>query len=163
LPDKWIVRAAKPDDAPALARLRYEFRTERRTAEEPAANFLRRCAEWMGRRLEGDSAWRCWVAEAGGQLLGTLWLQLIEKIPNPVAEGELHGYISSVYVIPQRRHAGVAGALLDACLRECDRIKIDIVFLWATPRSRALYQRKGFAVRDDLLDRRSARLEPRDS
>lgn len=163
MPDNWIIRAAKPDDAPALARLRYEFRTERRTAEESAAKFLRRCAEWMGHRLQGDSAWRCWVAEAGGQLWGTLWLQLIEKIPNPVAERELHGYVSSVYVIPQSRHSGIGSALLDACIRECDRIQVDVVFLWSTPRSRVLYQRKGFAVRDDLLDRRSAGRQPWES
>jgi GNAT superfamily N-acetyltransferase len=163
LPEEWIIRAAKPDDAPELARLRYEFRTERREPVEAAAEFLRRCAEWMGPRLQSDSAWRCWVAEAGGRLLGTLWLQLIEKIPNPVAERELHGYISSVYVIPQRRRAGIGSALLDTCLRECDRMEFDVVFLWSTPRSRVLYQRKGFAMRADLLDRRSTRREARES
>jgi N-acetylglutamate synthase-like GNAT family acetyltransferase len=86
--------------------------------------------------------------------VGTLWLQLVEKLPNPGDETELHGYVSSVYVAPALRNEGVGTGLLTACLAECDALAIDAVFLWSTPDSRRLYERHGFAVRDDLLDRR---------
>jgi GNAT superfamily N-acetyltransferase len=94
------------------------------------------------------------VAVAEGRLVGTLWLQLVEKLPNPGDEPELHGYVSSVYVAPALRGMGVGTALLTACLAECDALAIDTAFLWSTSDSRRLYQRHGFAVRDDLLDRR---------
>jgi hypothetical protein len=32
---------------------------------------------------------------------------------------------------------------------------VDAIFLWPTDRSRALYQRLGFKVSDDLLQRRT--------
>jgi len=151
----YRIRVAEPADAAELARLRYDFRTETRPGAEPASSFLVRCRSWMEQRVGEGSAWRCWVAESEGRLVGTLWLQVIEKLPNPVNEKERHGYISSVYVSPDYRHAGIGGALLDVCLAECEGAAVDMVFLWATPRSRALYRRKGFAPRDDLLDRRS--------
>lgn len=108
----------------------------------------------MGQRLQEGGTWRCWVAVLGGTLVGTIWLQLIEKLPNPVGHLERHGYISSVYVVPELRNGGLGSALIEACLAECARQGVDAVFLWPTARSRPLYQRYGFAVRDDLLERR---------
>ena len=148
------VRLAGPADAPALARLRYAFRAELDPSPEDQSGFLRRCERWMAERLSGRGPWRCWVAEEGDKLVGTVWLQVIEKLPNPVGESECHGYVSSFYVVPSRRSAGHGSALLSACLQECERRGTDAVFLWPTPRSRQLYQRHGFVARDDFLERR---------
>jgi GNAT superfamily N-acetyltransferase len=153
-PVDFRIRRAGPADLPELARLRYQFRTERRPPTEPEAGFLLRCSTWMASRLAPAGGWRCWVAESDGELVGTLWLQLVEKLPNPGEEAETHGYVSSVYVLPSRRNAGVGTALLEACLRECDSEETDTVFLWSTLESRRLYLRHGFAARQDLLDRR---------
>ena len=141
-------------DAPTLARLRYDFRASQDPVAEPEADFLARCTSWMAARLVPGSAWRCWVAEDAGRLIGTLWLQLLEKLPNPVAEAELHGYITSVYVDRSRRGAGLGSRLLDTCLRICVAEGLDAVILWPSTRSRRLYERHGFAVRDDLFERR---------
>jgi GNAT superfamily N-acetyltransferase len=147
------IRRAGPADAAELARLRYEFRSARHPAREEREPFLERCAQWMRLRLTPEARWRCWVAQEGTDAVGTLWLQLVEKIPNPGQEPELHGYVSSVFVIPARRNTGVGAALVEACLAECDRLRLDTVFLWCTPESRRLYRRHGFAERDDFLSR----------
>jgi GNAT superfamily N-acetyltransferase len=86
-----------------------------------------------------------------------VWLQLIEKLPNPVAEPEWHGYVSSLYVEPSERSGGLGSALLAECLAECASRAVDAVVLWPTPRSRTLYLRHGFAVHDDLLQLRGHR------
>ena len=148
------VRAATPADAAELAELRYQFRTELDSPVEGKAEFLERCTGWMATQLGPGGRWRCWVAQSGGALVGTIWLQRIEKLPNPVGHRGYHGYVSSVFVQPGLRQAGIGSALLAACLTECEAEGIDAVFLWPTERSRPLYQRHGFAVRDDLLERR---------
>lgn len=148
------IRRGTPADAAELARVRYAFRAELDPPVESEAEFQERCARWMAERLHQKHGWRCWVAARGDTLVGTVWLQLVEKLPNPVGHRGLHGYVSSVYVVPELRGAGIGSALLAACLREADALEIDAVFLWPTPRSRGLYQRYGFAVRDDLLERR---------
>jgi ribosomal protein S18 acetylase RimI-like enzyme len=148
------IRAAGSGDATALAGLRHEFRSDLAPATEAEAAFLERCTGWMARRLAAGSPWRCWVAETGTTIVGTVWLQLIDKLPNPVAEPERHGYVSSLYVRPAHRGAGLGSELLGACLQECERLELDTVVLWPTPASRSLYLRHGFAARDDLLARR---------
>ncbi len=97
------------------------------------------------------------MAETPEVVLGMSWLQLLEKLPNPVGEPEMHGYVSSLFVRSERRGAGIGSALLAACLDECESCGADAVFLWPTPRSRALYERHGFALGDDLLERRLER------
>jgi GNAT superfamily N-acetyltransferase len=149
----WPIRRAVVDDAPELARLRYEFRSTQQTMVEDREQFEERCRYWMRERLLPGAAWRCWVGIDKGRLIGTLWLQVVEKIPNPGEEQEYHGYISSVYVIPDHRHSGVGTALLLACLEECDSLDLDAVFLWCTPESRPLYERHGFHGPGPLLCR----------
>lgn len=149
-----IVRPGERRDVPALARLRYEFRAGQDAPIESEADFLARCTGWMTARLVPGGSWRCWLAEAAGRAVGTVWLQRIEKLPNPVAEPESHGYVSSLYVVPSSRGAGLGSRLLGACLEACQAQEMDAVILWPTARSRSLYLRLGFAVREDLLERR---------
>jgi GNAT superfamily N-acetyltransferase len=87
-------------------------------------------------------------------MVGTVWLQFLEKLPNPVAEPERHGYVSSLYVRPDFRGAGLGSALLSTCVETCRRYEVDAVLLWPTPASRSLYLRHGFEPREDLLERR---------
>ncbi|MGH7631972.1 MAG: GNAT family N-acetyltransferase [Gemmatimonadales bacterium] len=148
------LRPAVPADAAPLSRLRYEFRAALGPAAEDPERFLERCAGWMREHLATPGPWRCWTTEAGGGIAGMVWLQLVEKLPNPVAERELHAYITSLYVKPEHRDAGMGSALLGAALRECEDRRVDAVLLWPTPRSRSLYQRHRFGVAEDLLVRR---------
>jgi GNAT superfamily N-acetyltransferase len=147
------IRPATPADAGELAALRYEFRAALDPSQEPAETFQRRCASWMASRLEAG-AWRCWVGEREGRIIGTAWLFVIEKLPNPVAEPERHGYVSSLYVRPECRGSGLGSRLLSTVLETCEAEHCDTVFLWPTARSRSLYLRHGFDFREDLLERR---------
>jgi GNAT superfamily N-acetyltransferase len=146
------IRLAVPADAAELARMRYEFRSALGRASEAEGEFTERCAAWMRERLVDGSPWSCWVLEAEGAVCGQLWLQLIEKVPNPVPELELHGYITNIYVRPAARGDGAGRMLLEAALAYCRQHHVDSVILWPTDRSRTLYARHGFAVRDDIME-----------
>lgn len=145
------VRRATREDAVSLAALRHQFRAPRGDNVESDDDFLRRCADWMRARLQADSAWRAWVAEWRGDIVGGVWLQLVEKIPNPVAETEWHGYVSNLFVRETVRNRGVGSLLLRASLDECAAADVDNVILWPTPQSRSLYCRHGFAEADNML------------
>ena len=145
------IRFAKPSDAPPLARLRYAFRASTGRATEPEADFIQRCAIWMEKHLQGE-AWHCWVAEIDEQLIGAVWLQLVEKIPNPRAEAEHHAYVTNFYIQEEARGRGIGSKLLRAALDWCRERDVHTMILWPTERSRSLYERFGFAVRDDLME-----------
>src|SRR4051794_15005038 len=149
------IRPATAADAAVLAELRYEFRTALDPGVRPEAGFQARCAVWMATRLPQTEVWRCWIAKDRADApLGMVWVQFLEKLPNPVHEPELHAYITSFYVRPAGRNRGVGSALLDAALAACGARSCDTAFLWPTPRSRALYLRFGFTERAGMLERR---------
>jgi GNAT superfamily N-acetyltransferase len=145
------LRRATQEDAASLAALRHEFRAPRSDTVEPGDEFLRRCTDWMRARLHADSWWRAWVAEWRGDIVGAVWLQLVEKIPNPVVETERHGYVSNLFVRESVRNRGVGSLLLRASLDECAAADVDNVILWPTPESRSLYCRHGFSAADNML------------
>jgi GNAT superfamily N-acetyltransferase len=149
------IRPATPADAPVLAQLRWELRTALAPEIDPEGGFRDRCAAWMADRLTSSNAWLSWLAEdAADAPLGTVWVQLVEKLPNPVHEPDLHAYLTGFYVRPAGRNLGLGSALLEAALAACTQRGIDTVFLWPTPRSRPLYTRYGFRDRAGILERR---------
>lgn len=152
MPDA-LIRLATPADAETLARMRYAFRASLGAAVEDEATFVQRATSWMAPRLaDAEGQWRCWVAVQDGAIAGHLWLQTIEKIPNPVVELERHAYITNVFVAEDVRGAGIGQSLMDAALTFCRDNGVDSVILWPTSRSRTLYARNGFAVRDDIME-----------
>jgi GNAT superfamily N-acetyltransferase len=152
------IRLARSSDCRGLAEMRYRFRTETESATETKSRFMRRCTSWMRTRFRsGSHPWRCWVAEEGKWLLGHVCVQLIEKIPNPVNEPELHAYLTNFYVIPEMRDQGLGQKMLSKALSWCRTRETDAVILWATVASRSLYRRCGLVEPTDIFElRRSA-------
>ena len=144
------LRAATAKDAPALARLRYTFRSITDQNQENENDFLERCSQWMADRLSQGS-WRCWVVEKENEIVGVLWLQLIEKIPNPTSEPEFHGYITNVFVDESLRGAGLGSQLLNEAIAFCRSYPVHSIILWPSEKSRTLYERHGFSVKSNLL------------
>ena len=145
------IRAAVPGDAERLAQLRWEFRVARAPVQEDHDTFLRRCADWMRRELASQLAWRAWVAVAGEEIVGQLWVQTINKMPNPVAERERHAYVSNVYVQPEHR-GGAGSRMLEAALAWARAEQMDRVILWPSARSVPLYERHGFTHHCDVME-----------
>lgn len=147
------IRAATPADAAALARLRWEFRGPLAESIEDEAGFVARAERWMAARLRAPTAWHCWVAETDdGRILGHLWLQRVEKVPNPGREPEAHGYITNVFVREALRGRGIGSHLLDAALAWCRAQPVHAAILWPRERSRSLYRRHGFRGDGSLME-----------
>jgi ribosomal protein S18 acetylase RimI-like enzyme len=153
-----VIREADGADAQSLAALRYEFRREIGGAVENKNSFLQRCSAWMAGKLSAD--WKCWVAVRNQEIVGQLWLHLIEKMPNCNGAPEQHGYITNVYVRPECR-GGVGGSLLQQALEWLKQQEVDAVILWPSPRSRTLYMRHGFKRPSDILELRGPTVDSR--
>ena len=147
------IRLASASDAVMLAGFRYAFRSSLSPACESEVEFIERCSLWMRERLKEGSLWRCWIAEQDQTPVGNLWMQLIEKIPNPITELERHAYITNFYVWEEARGKGVGSKMLSVALEWAKAQEVEAVILWPTTESRPLYLRHGFAVREDLLEK----------
>jgi GNAT superfamily N-acetyltransferase len=136
------IRQASVDDARALAELRWEFRAGRDPAVEEHHAFVERCTGWMTRELEAGR-WRAWVAVSDGRHVGQVWINAIEKVPNPIGERDQHVYLSNLYVQPAAR-GGVGTRLLESALDWASAHQVDRVVLWPAKPSESLYRRHGF-------------------
>ena len=148
---KFEIRLASESDAVTLARLRYELRSLSHEVIENEETFLARCADWMNERLRKGSCWQSWIAELEGVAVGAVWAQLVEKIPNPVAESEHYVYLTNFYVREEYRDHGLGSKLLAAVLDWARSKNAQMVILWPTERSKPLYQRHGFSIADDAM------------
>jgi GNAT superfamily N-acetyltransferase len=144
------IRAARQDDAQALAELRWEFRAGRDPAVEERQRFVDRCTEWMAQELAG-TAWRAWIARNDERIIGQVWLQLIQKVPNPIGEPERHAYLSNLYVQPSERGA-VGTALLETAIEWARANGVDRIVLWPSARSVTLYRRHDFRRDFDVME-----------
>jgi len=149
---KVKVRLASPADAATLARLRFDLRASMHEIREDEAEFVDRCTRWMTERLREDSRWRCWIAESEGVQVGSVWVQLIEKIPNPIAEPEHYVYLTNFYVRLEHRSKGAGSKLLSEALAWSRSQNAELVLLWPTERSKSLYARHGFLPADDFME-----------
>ena len=152
-----MVRLATPDDAALLAKLRFDLRASLHELREDEAEFIARCTRWMSERLSERGRWRCWVAERDGEIVGSeivggVWVQLIEKIPNPIAAPECYVYLTNFFVQREHRGAGIGSRLLDAALSWSKSNNAELVLLWPTERSKTLYTRHGFVPADDFME-----------
>ncbi|MGH9881728.1 MAG: GNAT family N-acetyltransferase [Pyrinomonadaceae bacterium] len=105
----------------------------------------------MRQRLRDHSAWRCWIAEHQGRLVGNVWVQLIEKVPNPASEPEYYIYLTNFYVSEECRGKGIGSMLLSAALAWGKTNDVHSAILSPTERSRPLYLRHGFSDAHDLM------------
>ena len=148
--ERAIVRPAGAADAPRLAELRWEFRAGKDAPVEEQSGFVDRCAAWMAAGL-ASGAWRAWVAEAHGAIVGQVWMRMVSKVPNPNGERDRHAYISNLYVTPSAR-GGVGTRLLEAALAWASANRIDRIVLWPTTRSQSMYVRHGFTPNGEVFE-----------
>lgn len=148
------IRRALNGDAPALARLRWDFKREdhdNAPAPVSEAAFADACGAWLRDRLASGS-WLAWVAEVDGRVCGHVFLHVVEKVPDPFPGSAVWGYVTNFYVVPAHRGRGLGRQLLDALDAHARSEGFDTLVVWPSERSAPLYRRVGFAPPVELVE-----------
>lgn len=144
------VRRAGPDDAPALARLRFAWRAgERGESGIDEGRFHEDFSCWL---VEHAASHRAFVAETGGEAAGMAFLAVVHRIPGPGRWNRLSGNLQSLYVLPAHRGHGLGAALVDAVVAEARREGLDYVVVHPSEQAFPLYRRAGFAESAGALE-----------
>jgi GNAT superfamily N-acetyltransferase len=143
------IREATVSDVDALARLRWQMTDEEGDVREPLADFLPRFREAVA-RFEASWSWTIWVADAGDDIVGCLWLKRIERVPRPNRDAMTMGYVTNVYVEPAWRNRGIGSRLLATVREVAERERLAELFVWPSERAVPLYRRAGFAPSVEL-------------
>jgi GNAT superfamily N-acetyltransferase len=137
-----FVRRAAAEDAPALARLRWKWRTEERDElGADRATFVNFFTTWVVDNLATHVPF---LVEVDGRHAGMAWLMLGQRVPSPHNFSRRTGDIQSVYVVPELRNAGVGAALLAAILDHARDLELTRVTVHSGERAVPFYLRGGF-------------------
>ena len=113
------VRRARLSDLETVVRLRLALLREHR--DHPIYGRLRPDAESRARDIFGSQLLSpgevMFLAERGDRVVGIL--RCVESMASPLLQPPRYGYVSSVYVEPDARRAGVLTALLAEAERWC--------------------------------------------
>lgn len=95
--DGWTIRPVRPDDAPALRRMRVE-----------AGWDLDKVPAWITASLSGERP--TWVAELGSETVGMVSVELVDPDPE-VADGKEVAAVTSLSVLASAGRRGIGRAL----------------------------------------------------
>jgi GNAT superfamily N-acetyltransferase len=155
------IRRGTAQDAPALARLRWQWWVDERpgarasgasassSGDVDRATFVDFFAAWVVDHL---STHLPFVAEVDGRLAGMAWLMLPDRVPSVTNLDRRFGDVQSVYVVPDLRNAGVGAALMAAVLAEARARELEFVTVHSSERAVPMYERAGFRAGRNWLE-----------
>jgi GNAT superfamily N-acetyltransferase len=146
-----LVRTATPDDAPALAALRWRWAAPDRTpSHDEARAFAGALRRWMEERGERSV---CQIAVLDGELVGMAWLAVFERAPNPGDLVRRSGDVQSVFVLPEHQGCGIGRRLMEGVCATADSLGIRKLTLDARDAAVPFYERLGFSTHHGLMQR----------
>jgi GNAT superfamily N-acetyltransferase len=136
------VRRATAVDAPALARLRWRWRTEERgEVGLDREAFVDYFTDWI---MDHIGTHVPFVVELDGRLAGMAWLALTDRVPGPAHMDRRTGDIQSVYIVPELRNRGIGAQLLDVVFQHARDRELVFVTVHSAPDAIRFYRRWGF-------------------
>jgi GNAT superfamily N-acetyltransferase len=145
------IRQADPSDVEELARLRWQSTIEDGEATESWETFLASFQAFAQAAL-ASPAWSIWVLADGQALLGTVYIQIVAKVPRPNDNPRAYGYVTGVYLEPSVRNRGLGSRLLEAAIANARLRGLDLLLLWPSERSVAFYERLGFGGSAEAME-----------
>jgi GNAT superfamily N-acetyltransferase len=145
------VRIATLDDVRAIALLRWETAA---APAQPREQYARAFSAWA---VDVAATHTAFAAVDEDALIGSAWLAVTPRTPDPGPRYRANGDLQTVFVVPERRDDGVGEALVRAVLAHAWRQGLDAVTVAANTRAASLYRRVGFT--GDPLDLRMSRPE----
>lgn len=97
------------------------------------------------------SSHRCLIMVEGDVVIGMAWLAIVRRVPSPSALERISGDLQSMYVVPDRRGAGLGGQLIDAVVGLAAELGIKHLTVHSGVKAINAYARHGFSTSPGLL------------
>jgi GNAT superfamily N-acetyltransferase len=147
-----IYRLAVETDLPALAQMRWDFRSEYKPPDAMSeAEFLPGCLDFLRQSL-ASGRWVFWVAEDGGQIVSHAFIEIVAKVPNLLNFERGFGYVTNVYTRPEYRNQGIGAQLMEHLRSWADEHGLESLILWPSSRAEPFYARAGYRPVERALE-----------
>ncbi len=145
----YIIREATEKDDVAIAQHLYHIMLELGlSAQSMQPDWLNKTQLFI-KRARHELQYQGFVAEANGQVLGSVSCQILELYPM-LSLAYQKGYIWGLYVVPSHRRQGMATQLMQATTNYLKRIGCTKAVLHASETGRLLYTRLGYIDSNEM-------------
>jgi GNAT superfamily N-acetyltransferase len=149
-----IYRLAVEADLPALAQMRWDFRSEFKPPHAmPEAEFLPGCLDFLHQSL-ASGRWAFWIAEDKGQIVAQAFIEVVAKMPDLHNIVRGFGYVTNVYTRPAYRNLGVGAQLMEHVRAWAVEHNLESLILWPSNRAEPFYARAGYHPIERALEYR---------
>jgi GNAT superfamily N-acetyltransferase len=144
------LRPVDTGDLELICRHRHEMFKASGREEALLAPMTAAFRPWLEPRLKAGDYFG-WIAEIDGTPAGGLGMMVLDWPPHPSHPSEAaRGYILNVYVEPEHRGKGIAGALMRQAMAEAKARGLQYMILHATKMARPMYERLGWGQTAEL-------------
>ncbi len=147
---KSTYRRAVDGDLDRIAELRWVSIVVEKNAEPELelSEFREQFGAWASRHFDTHIPF---VATAEGEIVGTAWLAVQDRVPSLRALSRASADIQGVYVPPGLRGRGIGRGLLDHVLKDATSLGIERVTVHSSERAISAYRQVGFECSPLLL------------
>jgi GNAT superfamily N-acetyltransferase len=149
-----IYRLAVEADLPALAQMRWDFRSEFNPPDPmPEAEFLPGCLDFLRQSL-ASGRWAMWIAEEDGQIVAQAFVEVVAKMPDLHHFVRGYGYVTNVYTRPAYRNRGVGAQIMEQVRAWAVERNLESLILWPSTLAGPFYARAGYHPIERALELR---------
>lgn len=147
-------RKANEQDLETLATLRWQLWEEDGSADARTdfKAFKQTYIAWCREQVR-LTALSLWVAVFNEEIVGTLYVQWVRKIPKPSKTNDRFGYVSGFFVTAEYRNRGVGTGLLEQAQTEATKADAEFLLAWPSDNSRPLWHRVGYVSNDSVTQK----------
>ena len=143
-------RVALAEDLPKLAQLRWDWRANdaQQADEDLRLSYLDECERFLNSGL--SNGWHYFLATDGDEIVASIFVLTIRKVPKPSAFEDVYGYLTNVFVRGDRQRHGIGTGLLAYVQDWAKKENLEMLVTWPSEEGERLYLRAGFAPTEAL-------------
>jgi ribosomal protein S18 acetylase RimI-like enzyme len=146
----YVLRPAGPRDAAVIGELRARMFATLTPEGLDLSDFREKDARFLAQAL-GTERFLAWVAEdPRGEVVSCAALSVVALPPKPWNPSGRHGYISSMYTLPEHRRRGLGSRLLRLAVEKARAMGLDQAVLHASDAGRSVHEAAGFTATNEM-------------
>ncbi|MBV8900501.1 MAG: GNAT family N-acetyltransferase [Verrucomicrobia bacterium] len=145
-----LIRQATVRDLPELIRLRWDACDGQSAEDDYYDEFAHQFSAFLADKFD-DRNWGLIVADVGEQLVGTVYLQKILRLPRPKGEPNSQALVSGLHVDHTYRGQDLRRDLLENAAVWARQADVSLLLVNASEATASVFHRFGFAATDGYL------------
>ena len=121
---------------------------EKNTNNVDKDKYINKVIEFLKEKKE----YKIFVAKENGNILASMFIYLVPKIPTPNGKSEYIAYLTKVFTKEEYRNKGIGTKMLNYIKEYLQNLNCELIFAWPSDNSIKWYNRNGFTTNNEIME-----------